>query len=178
VTLLEAVLPVAVGAAAKARIGENLRIVRKNRELGICFFCNDSDAGDKCGIEKKMFGDVVRTRTYGGYRINYRKRTILVPRCASCKSAHNRVAGWTAAAIVTSIVTGIASCGVASNFPTDAPVGVLMLFAFGIGGSVLGAISAKRCFRKNIRPEGDANKYGDIPDLRKSGWQFGSEPAS
>jgi len=178
VPLLEAVQPFAVGPAIRTQIEENLRIVRKNRELNMCFFCRDNDAKESCAIEKKMFGEVTRTRIYNTIRTNYRTRTIKVPRCQSCASAQSKSAGWTAAAIVTSILTGIISCAVASNFPDGEPMNILMLFGFSIGGSVLGGILSKRYFRKNIPAAGHANQYEDIKDLQKRGWQFGAQPQS
>jgi hypothetical protein len=177
VALLEAILPIAAGAAARARIEENLRIVRGNREYGICFFCRDNDSEEKHAIKRQMFGNVKRTPTgYNTTRITWNNRTITVPRCGRCKAAQAASAGWTGAAVATSILTGVVSCGVATNSPGGSPLDVLMLFSLSIGGSLLGSFLARRYFRKNIRPEGDANQFPRIKELLTEGWQLGEKP--
>jgi len=54
----------------------------------------------------------------------------------------------------------------------------MLLFAFSIGGSLIGSFLAKRYFRKNILPADEAAKYPRIQELLKDGWHFGTEPAS
>lgn len=182
VALLEAVLSIAVSTSARTRIEENLGIVRTNWELNACFFCGDGEANEKCGIEKKMFGNINRTRKLIRYRmgteVTWNKRTITVPRCQNCKSAQSKTAAWTTLAVITSILTGMVSCGIASNQPDGGGIAVLMLFGFGIGGSFIGSLLARRYFRKKIRPVGHANKYKEIQKLLKEGWHFGSQPTN
>jgi hypothetical protein len=179
VVLMEAILPVAAGAAARARIEENLRIFKSNREFGICFFCGDNDSEESHAIKTQMFGNVKRTPTgYNTTRITWNNRTITIPRCGRCEKAQDVTAGWTGAAVATSILTGIVSCSVVTNFPNGSPMDVLMLFSFSLGGSLLGGFLARRYFRKNIRPESHATQYPRIKELLKEGWQIGKEPVS
>lgn len=182
VALLEALLPIAASTSARSRIEENLVIVRTNRELNACFFCGDGEANEKCGIEKKMFGNVTRTPKWGirgmGTEISWHHRTITVPRCQNCKSAQSKTEGWIAAAVITSILTGMGSCGIASNLPDENGLAALMLFGFGIGGSLIGSLLARLYFCRNTRPSWQAKKYKEIQKLLKEGWQFGTKPVT
>ena len=182
VEVLTEFVPVAAGAATRAKINDNLAIVRSNRDMKICFFCGENDLDEKCGIEKKLFGDVERTPNFNiigmrtGTKITWRKRTVIVPRCLRCKKAQSLSVGWTVAAVITSIATGITACAIQSDVAGADGLNVLMLIGFSVGGSVLGGILSPRYFRKNIRPEGHADKYADVQELLKKGWRFGTEP--
>jgi len=177
--LLESVLPIAAGLAMRTRIEENLRIVKTNRDMGICSFCKDDNGEDKCGVERKMYGEVQRTPSYRGTRITWSKRTVTVPRCKKCALAHKRSSNWATFAVLTSILIGIVSCGVVvSSTDDNGGLAAMLLFAFSIGGSLIGSFLAKRYFRKNILPADEAAKYPRIQELLKDGWHFGTEPAS
>lgn len=180
--LLEAILLIAVSPSARSRIEENLRIVKRNRDSTLCFFCGENEGGKGLGIERKMFGDVNRNPTFKNGRfvteMTWRKRTITVPRCPRCKAAQGKAAAWTALAIITSILTGIVSCAVAADQPDGDGIAALMLFAFSIVGSIVGSFLARNYYRKNIKPAGHANQYPEIKDQLKAGWQFGTEPVN
>lgn len=178
VVLLEALLKVAAGVAARNRVQENLTIVRSNRDYGICFFCKDNDSETQHSIKKEMFGNVKRTPTgYNSTRITWNNSTITIPRCGRCKKAQDATSTWTVAAVLTSVITGMVSCGVANNYENGTPANVLMLIAFAVGGSLLGYFLSKRYYRQGVPPASHANEYPRIKELRKEGWNFGSRPA-
>jgi hypothetical protein len=184
VDLLEKAQAIAAGAAARSRIGENLKICRSNRDINTCFFCTENDGNEKCAISKPMFGDVERLPNFDfigrrtGTKITWRSREVKVPRCLRCKTAQARSAGWTAGAIVASIATGIVSAIVEAHLAVPGLLVVVLLFGFAVGGGGVGAALSKSYFRPNIRPESDANKYEDIKDLLKRGWRFGTKPVN
>jgi HEAT repeat protein len=91
VELLEQVLPIAVSASARVRIEENLRIVRENKKMGACFFCEEQPKDKSAEIEVKVHGNVQTFSVgYNTTRTTWNHRTITVPRCKSCAEAHRQ----------------------------------------------------------------------------------------
>ena len=91
VELLEQVFPIAVSPSARARIEENLRIVRENKKLGACFFCEEQPKDESAEIKVKLHGNVQTFSTgYNTTRTTWSHGTITVPRCKSCAEAHRQ----------------------------------------------------------------------------------------
>ncbi|MDP2954858.1 MAG: hypothetical protein Q8N53_00440, partial [Longimicrobiales bacterium] len=92
IQVLEPALAIVEGEAARARIEQNLTVVRGNEELravwGACWFCKEERPADSAAINVNMYGEVERTPTFQGTRITWRKGTIGVPRCLKCEESH------------------------------------------------------------------------------------------
>jgi uncharacterized protein (UPF0335 family) len=91
VELLEKALAIAASASAIARIEENLRIGRDEKQLGTCFFCEDLPTEKSAEIAVPMHGNVKRQPAgYNKIETTWNHATIRVPRCAACAAAHEK----------------------------------------------------------------------------------------
>jgi len=91
--LLEKVMPIAAGGAARTRIDENLRTVRGNKEFGTCFFCEEKPPVSNQEASVPMHGNVQSFRVgYNTTRTTWKHNTFKVPRCGDCARAHSRAA--------------------------------------------------------------------------------------
>jgi hypothetical protein len=109
--LLEGILPLAAGELIISRIKENLEIVKKNREAGLCFFCGRNEPDEQASIEVAMYGNVKHIPNIPGLerfnrpdllaalgdlggrygtKVTWQQANIKVPRCSSCKAYHTR----------------------------------------------------------------------------------------
>jgi hypothetical protein len=93
--LLGQALKIAASPSAVSRIDENLRIVRDNRRLGTCFFCEDRPREKSAEIAVPMHGNVKHLPVgYNQIRTTWNHDTIRVPRCSSCATAHEKQSGF------------------------------------------------------------------------------------
>ena len=90
--LLELILPVAVGEAARNLIEQNLHIVRVNKLQGICFFCERNPPVKIHTITVAMHRDKQRwTTREAGVKVIHTKwweTEVAVPRCDECSERH------------------------------------------------------------------------------------------
>lgn len=111
--LLEAVLDVAAGEAARNRVAQNLATVRRNKQLCTCYFCGRNPGEDAHGFTVPIHGNV-RTEPIdylgnsledllagrspilsplagrGGTRTKWQHSEIKVPRCGECVGKQKR----------------------------------------------------------------------------------------
>jgi hypothetical protein len=171
--LLEKVKPIAATKGLKTRIQDNIDIVKTNLVYGTCWFCQENPADKNAALEVKMYGDVVRTPTWQGTRVQWRHGSVTVPRCETCKKAHARREGWQAAGATIGLVLGIGSClGVGA----DKGGWLLTPLLLGVGaglGSLIGKISSP----PGIRPHTDHKTFPSVQKLIDQGWTFGTGPA-
>jgi hypothetical protein len=174
--LLEEVLAVVASSSARSRIEENLRVVRSNRAFGTCFFCGQNDSADSAEVEVKMYGEVVRTPTWNGVRITWKKLSVKVPRCESCKSAQGKVGNWAGLGALVGVLAGLAGCIPLAS--ADNPGGGFIVFVACLGAGIGVAYGlAKSRFGKGIRSAGEKNNFPKIQELVKQGWTFGDGPS-
>jgi hypothetical protein len=175
--LLQLALPIAVGQAIRDRIQENINTVKTNQEYGMCWYCKTNPKDDKATLEVKMFGDVNRTPTWQGTQITWRHGTFKVPRCAACKSAHNRSDACTAAGGVLGAILGLGGCVAIVSDDEDMWFGGLFFLAVlaaigaGIGAAIGGALRPK-----TVKPESAKGEFPSVKELLKQGWQYGEKP--
>ena len=179
--LLEMALPIAAGGAARARIEENIAIVKRNLQASTCWFCGQARADDAAAVEVKMYGEVTRTPTFVngsfGTRLQWRQGTIKVPRCAGCKALHQRSSNTMAVAlgIVGAIVGAVLSLATAQ---VVCVIGGLFI------GACIGAAAGENIDKNRFKlPQGvkaqtDVDGYPAIADLKKKGWQLGEKPTA
>lgn len=156
--------------ALRKRIQENLATASNNavqqqlRER--CWFCKRNKATVSGMLKVPMYGDVARTPTYGGTHIEWRHRTVDVPRCDVCREAHSK--------------NGASWAGMAAG----AAAGTALL---PIVGTVIGAIGGFLVGNKvdnNLRlpagvsPESTKKEFPDVQELLKRGWDVGEKPTS
>lgn len=181
--ILEQTREIVAGEAARARIEENLRIVRGNLEQqlehGVCFFCSELPPDDGVAHVVKLHGDVMRIPVPGGVQIRWRGLTVKVPRCVGCKEAQNKMTLLTGAGAVLGALVTIGSC-LATGVPEGDGGCVAFLFAFALLaalGTGLGWIVGKAVTKKGVRPESDAVKFPPIQRLLAEGWSVGEKPS-
>jgi hypothetical protein len=176
------VLPVGVCPSIRTRVEENIQIVQGNLEYGRCWFCQKNKKDDTAVVEIKMHGEVTRKPFYefgrSGTRIEWKYRTIQVPRCSTCKQAHagQDKFAWMGAGLGT--LVGAAGCiGVISSNSTDPTCGAVLVLAACAGiGAAIGSAVGKSRSPKGIRPMTATNDFPVIKELKAKGWQIGEKP--
>jgi hypothetical protein len=172
--LLDEALQIAASASLRKRIEDNIRIVSGNKEYDTCWFCKECSADDKAKVEVKMYGEVTHTPAWNGTHVQWRQRTVTVPRCKRCKSAHGHYntsigLGWTLGVLI-----GFGGC-----IPVASSNGFLGFLTFctcmGIGAGIGHGIS-KRILSRGVRKEGTKSEFPAIKNLLSEGWAFGEKP--
>jgi len=113
-----------------------------------------------------MHGNVLHHREFTGTRVTWRTLTAKVPRCASCKEAHSKVAGkWTGAAAGAAIGTAVMPViGSAIGF---------------FAGKALGRlVDQKMRLPDGVQAESAKSTYPPIQKLISEGWAFGEKPST
>lgn len=175
--LLEAALPLARSASARARIEENLRIVKENRADGLCHFCGERAGADTAKIELKMFGNVRRVPVWNGSQLQWSHGAIKVPRCEECKSGHARSGNWTVAGFAAGLAAALAGCiPLAQGGSEGWAFVVFLVVLFTIGGSTMAWADKRLESSRGIRPESTKNTHPRVKELLGQGWQFGERP--
>ncbi len=178
--LLEMALPIAVGQPVRDRIQQNIDIVKTNLEYSICWFCKENSTDDKSALEIKMYGDVIKIPTWNEVRVIWRSGKVKVPRCAQCKSVHEREDRFRKVGGVLGGILGLGSCiAVAADFIAEEmwflKSLVVFILNFFIGKSIGGAIGiALR--PKGVKPESAKMEFPSVKQLLSQGWKLGEEP--
>jgi len=181
--ILVLILPIAVGPFIRTRVEENIQTVKSNLIYDRCWFCQKRKGDKTAAVEVKMCGDVTRTPIFqygrSGTRIEWKNRTLAVPRCPTCKQAHSSLEKYSWIGAGVGSLVGLGGCiGVVSSSSSDATWGgifVLLIFA-GIGAAIGSAIGTSR-LPKGIRPISAMNEFPVIKELKAKGWQMGEKPA-
>ena len=201
VTLLEASLKVARGDKARARIEENLEIVKRNISLGLCWFCQGNKPQSGSEIEKKMhkklylsdiasgnFPELARqlqqalqqnpfadVSQLAGKVLGAQTITVTIPRCPECKKVHG-----TGAAIShgcgwpTGILLAVISAWIWDGWAAFI-AGTIGLFA-GLG--IWMGIGASYLSSENVEGVAHWKKHPSVEELLKEGWEEGEPPTS
>ncbi|MDB4372155.1 hypothetical protein N9Z53_00120 [Mariniblastus sp.] len=175
ILIIESALKVARREKLRTEIEKILGIIKKNakhkREKEMCWFCKTNKAEDRSKNTILMHGDIARTRTsMNGTRVTFKHASISVPRCVTCKGAHDR---------------GVMGCWL--GFVLFVIVVVVGLFvAKGIGavlGGVLG-LTAGMLISWALAPGRDgipginaSLEYPSVVELVSKGWEVGEEPS-
>lgn len=180
--ILEQAREIVAGEAARARIDENLRIVRGNMEhqleQDVCFFCSELPPDDEVAHEVKLHGDVMRVPVPGGVQLRWRGLTVKVPRCVGCKKAQAKLTLLTGGGTFLGGVAGFGSCITMVSANDEAGcAGFVLLVVLALLGSGLGWLVGKAVTKKGIRPEGEAVKFPPIQRLLAEGWSVGEKPS-
>lgn len=173
--IIEQALPICAGQTLRARLEENIKIVKTNLEYGMCWFCKKKPNDDKAALEVKMFGDVNRVPTWQGTQIRWRHATIKVPRCSRCSSAHNTAANWLGVCGTLGLLIGLGGCIASASNDAPGPGFIVLLIGAGVGFGIGGAVGASQ--RPNdVKPQSAQNEFPGIKALLAQGWQFGEKP--
>jgi hypothetical protein len=182
--ILNLIKTVAVGPFIHTRLEENIKTVKANLEFYLCWFCKKRKSDKASGIEVTMSGEVTRTPffEYGrsGTRIQWKNRTITVPRCPICMKAHSKKssASWIGVSIGSLIgLVGCIGLVTSNSSGSDPMCGGLTVLAVcaGIGAAIGAAIGSARQ-PKGIRPASAMNEFPIIKELRSQGWTIGAKP--
>jgi hypothetical protein len=181
--LLGSILPIAASEPVRAKIQENLEIVRRNKEFGTCFFCGKKPTEPNHEAAVTMYGNV--KSSYAGYnQINrtWNYNTFKVPRCSGCAHAHSMAAsakliGRVLACLLV-FAFAISTQWWADYLKGDDSIGWFFFF-----GAVLTFSTPLYLWRAVGRVltngrAGEDKKYefSKIEELKKQGWRFGANP--
>jgi len=175
VQLLEMLLAIATSQSTRARIEENIKIVKGNlqyqEDYGTCWFCKRNPPVATAAAELKMHGNVKSFRVaYNTTRTTWQTLTLKVPRCATCKSAHSREKGFATVGALLGIVIDIILW---ASMPDAGGLWFFGLLGFGFGGAAVGRLLGKT---EGIQPEKHAKAHPRISKEQKQGWRLGAKP--
>jgi len=178
--LLQQAVKIAVGTSVRQRIKENIDTAEKNMEYNTCWFCGKRPAEDKAAAEVKMYGNVTRTPTWNRVEIRWQQCTIVVPRCAGCKSAHEHKETWGGVVGILLGLLGLLGMGVGIAFSDEdwAPfLGMIGIIFIGLGvGADHWIKAAGGGLPEGIKPLGSANEFPAVKKKVSEGWGFGEKP--
>lgn len=175
--LLADVDVVAEGNTLKARIAENIKTVENNLLHDTCWFCGERLAVRSEGLTYRLYGEVRRTPTFMGTHVQWSRRSVDVPRCQQCRSAHNAASKYgTLSATWGGMVALIVWLVLIFVYPSAA---LSAAFWSGIGIWILVyaylSTMATPALR-TIRPKDQAIAFPPLRVLLNQGWQFGDKP--
>ena len=144
---LERVQPLACGYSLRKRIEDGLAAVKNYMVYNYCFFCQKERAVDGAELSYPMHGNVQRHPTlFSGTQVTWQHITGKVPRCAVCKTCHERAARS---------VGGIIGA---------------------IGAALFGGQNQAGRTPDDVRPVGHARTFPPIAELLSQGWEYGEKP--
>ncbi len=191
VSLLETALTFVVSQSARTRLEENLRIVKGNleyqRTYQTCWFCQKRAPVEASAIEVPMYGNVTKTYVYNGYRLEWNKLRVKVPRCSQCKKAQvssgknagiGCLAGFAGAAV--GAIIGLMGGAVGGEIAGAAVAGFLIVGFVGlIVGSVIDESQLNARLKElGIKPESAKNEFPAVKEMLGKGWSFGEGPST
>ncbi len=176
--LLEQTLPIAASESARERIQQNIRTVKANLDYqlqyGTCWFCKQPRPEDAAVAEVKMYGNVIRTPTREGARIQWQNMTVKVPRCKRCNVGHARNRSFPVVGGVLGGFVGVAGCAAAGG---DPGVGFwLLLIGYGVGNAI-GRLIARANRPSGIKSESAKTNFPGVKTMISQGWAIGEKPA-
>jgi hypothetical protein len=168
--LLQSAEALAEGPDARAKLAENVRIVKENVEYGLCWYCRRESQVESSAVRVSMYGDVRREAVWNGTRVLWNKREVPVPRCRACQAAHataGNVMGW---GVFLGLGLGIWLGIKIGSFWAGAGIAVFLFTVFGVWSSSIPK-------RRGTRGLEVGNKdWPPIKELVAQGWQFGQGP--
>ncbi len=189
-TLLDDILPLAVGTVARDRIERNHEIVTANAEHGLtygkCWFCSVGEPQEDSPVEAKLYGDV--NETYDPYmtttRVTWRHTTINVPRCQRCKDVHEGASNSAVAAGAVAAVAGMGCCSGIVSAGDGAGASwfwgiVLVVVLCGGGAGIVHEWAMSRARERHgieIKGAGQHTEFPGVKELVDKGWSMGEGP--
>ena len=174
--LLQQAVKIAVGASVRQRIEENIEIVKKNMEYATCWFCGKRPSEDRAVVEVKMYGNVMNTPTWSGVEVRWQQGTIIVPRCAGCKSAHDHKNSFETWGKVVGVLLGLLGIGGCMAVSDDWSL-FFGIFFIGLGvGAYYLIKAAGEGLPEGIKPLGSANEFPAVKKRVSEGWGIGAKP--
>lgn len=180
VELLEVALPIAASASVRARLEENLQIVKRNLEFqqmyGTCFFCKKRSGEDNAAAEIKMVGNVNRIPLWNGTRITWQNLTVRVPRCRVCKTAHANATTLSGAIYTIGLLIGLGGCSVTMAAAKNAEwLGIIVFGGLLVIAGIIASMLEKKTL-EGILPLSAQTQFPAVQDLIGQGWAIGEKP--
>jgi hypothetical protein len=189
--ILKIIQPMAASKTIQTRIETNINTAKQESEYehaySTCWFCGKNRPTDLAGMGVDMHGEI--TRDYMSNRVQWKYRTINVPRCLPCRDVHKKpteedrlflcqLVGYIPSAIV------IIRLIIGTYHDDKAIVGIIIIGALlaqipaNLIGKLLYSIYRKIYPPKktDIKPEKDRYNFPDIVKLKNNGWAYGEQP--
>lgn len=198
VRLLDVAIPVAGGAALRARMEENRKQVQRNHEDGVCYFCGEEKSDPAKVKEVKMYGDVKLEYpklqdTYLRYlhhrsenqsetvKITWRHVVILIPRCKRCAFIHdmdgNKI--FCILLFLVGILTFIIfAIDINGSLSEKLIVGASACFFGSVFSVIPIAITTNILTSLLLSGRKNEKEFIAVKDLLAKGWEFGEKPPS
>lgn len=181
VHLLEQVLPLAASASARTRLEDNLKILRENKKIGTCYFCEERPSAKSADIEVTVHGNIQRNYTgYNQVQTTWNHGTVAVPRCPECAAIHKKRHGTRSIGFLVMVLSLIAYMvslelfADLTSYDLGAVTFILGLATFIIPGMLSGAIGHLRA--KGARPEHSKFGFAGLQKRKAEGWKQGTAP--
>lgn len=138
-----------------------------------CWFCKRSSPISSTSAKVNMYRNVTRT----GNRIQWQRHSIEVPRCKTCKSAHDRVERFTGAGAIVGLLAGIGACkSVVATGKNNGYVGIIIVaICGGIGGGIGRAIG-NALLPSGIASGSTKEEFPQVKEKKAEGWKIGDKP--
>lgn len=153
----------AVDQKLKERISDDIVTLTANKQNSMCFFCGTQTSDASSVFDFAMHGDVVRHYK----RVEYRKLSIPIERCKTCKQKQNSAETLGCVAGIVCLVIGIA---IGAAIDSDGWIGGAM------GGGIAGLIVSAIISRCGSRGLNDPKKHPRVIEMRGKGWIIGASP--
>jgi len=161
-------LGIAESPSLQEKIREDLQVIGANAEYSTCWFCGGDCADSDSSVTVMMHGNVERVPGLFQTQVRWQYLPVIVPRCASCKSAHGRSKAWRIGGIITAFVLAI-FIGIAS--------GSFWVFLAVLGGVIAAShgLSALT-FPRGAKPESYKKEFRTVKEMLSRGWMIGAKP--
>lgn len=178
--LIDRILPIAVGKAICDRIQENRTAAQGNLVLAQCWYCEKNAPNASAVYKVNMYGNVTQAPVWQGgvvkMKTNWQTRAVDVPRCLSCKAAHDRVSGFGVIGCLASFGIIVAALFSAHAAGLDAVLSWISTIATAIMiPYLINWASQKNLSRKGIRNLNEINKFPVILMLQAQKWKIGQK---
>jgi hypothetical protein len=175
-SLLQQALQISVSDSVRKRIEEIIQTVKGNLQYGTCWFCKLRPSKEDAIAEVKMYGNVSRTSTFTGTRIQYQNMTVRVPRCAICKSAHTTQSNYRTLGAALGFLTGLGTC-IGVTQASNGWIGFGTLVALAGTGYAIGYWIGRSRTPRETEPESHKKDFPTVTEMKSLGWSIGDKPS-
>jgi hypothetical protein len=158
-----------------------LALIAQQSNKERCWFCAGAPAhtGSEAHVEMHAGGFVGKTTQYHVSDT----ATLAVPRCESCKSAHDRVEGHVGKGGIIGLAVGLLvalfylyETGVDISIKDDWKTILISVGVFGMLGGVVAWAVGRIALPKGVKDQRARDHYPSVQEKVRQGWKIGPKP--